>query len=65
MDAARISYNIDGAAQATGYSADVIRRAIRAGEIPTRYPEIDGRKLSRPVILAADLTAWLTGTRAS
>jgi len=48
-----LSYSIAGAASATGVSQDVIRRAIRAGDLPVRYPT------SRPVILAPDLEAWL------
>lgn len=51
---AAVSYNYDGAAAATGYSSDVIRRAVRSGELVAHYPT------SRPVILAADLLAWVT-----
>jgi hypothetical protein len=50
---AAVSYNIQDAATATGVSADIIRRAIHAGNLPVRYPT------SRPVILAADLLRWV------
>ncbi|MGY4642817.1 hypothetical protein [Cellulomonas sp. URHB0016] len=48
-----VSYSIDGAAAATGMSADVIRRAIRAGDIIAHYPT------SKPLILADELRAWV------
>lgn len=51
MDA--LSYSVQDAAAVCGVSADTIRRAIRAKELPVRYPT------SRPVILRADLEAWL------
>lgn len=51
--AVQISYDYDQAAQATGHSKDVIRRAVNAGDLPVRYPT------SKPVIRAADLQAWI------
>lgn len=56
---APVSFDYDGAAAASGYSRDVIIRAARAGDIPVHYPEIDGRQISKPTILADDLKAWL------
>lgn len=52
----RLSYNVSDAAAAVGVSPDVIRRAVRSGDIPVHYPT------SRPVILRADLEAWLAAT---
>ena len=52
MDA--LSYSVQDAAAVCGVSPDTIRRAIRAKELPVRYPT------SRPVILRADLEAWLS-----
>lgn len=49
----QISATIPQAAEMVGLSADVIRRAIRSGELVPRYPT------SRPVILLADLRAWV------
>lgn len=54
------SYSYAGAAQATGYSIDVIKRAVRAGDLRTVTPKVAGRHLSKPVILAAELERWLT-----
>ena len=48
-----ISYNIADAADATGYSTDVIRRAIKAGELVAHFPT------SKGVITAEDLHAWI------
>ncbi len=52
----RLSYSIAEAAAAVGVSPDVIRRNVRSGNIPVHYPT------SRPVILRADLEAWLAAT---
>lgn len=48
-----ISLDFDQAAEATGHSKDVIRRAVNAGELPVRYPT------SKPVIRFVDLVAWI------
>jgi len=48
-----VSYDVAGAAAATGMSVDVIRRAIRTGALPAHYPT------SKPLILATDLHAWV------
>lgn len=48
-----LAYSMADAAAVCGVSIDVIRRAIRANDLPARYPT------SRPVILHADLEAWL------
>jgi len=49
-----VSYDVQGAAAATGMSVDVIRRAIRTGDLTAHYPT------SKPLILADDLRAWVT-----
>lgn len=54
-----VSYNYAGAAIATGISVDVIRRAVRAGDLAAHHPIADGRPVSRPLILAEDLHAWV------
>ncbi|GEM_PF-1452884 len=54
----RITYDIASAAEATGVSIDVIRRAIRAGDLATTSPRINGRKISKPLIPAAELERW-------
>lgn len=52
----KLAYNLDEAAAASGVSVDIIRRAVRAKNIPVRFPT------SRPIILRADLEAWLEAT---
>jgi hypothetical protein len=52
-NAARIAYTYADAAEATGVSIDVIRRAVRAGDLVPAYPT------TRPVLLADDLRDWL------
>jgi len=54
------AYTLDDAARASGYSVDVIRRAVRAGDLATVTPVVGGKRISRPVILASELTRWLT-----
>ena len=49
----KISYSIEEAAAATGYSTDTIRRAIRNSDLTARYAN------SKPVVLATELTEWL------
>lgn len=49
----RLAYSIEEAAEATGYSTDTIRRAIRANDLVARYAN------TKPVILAGELTDWL------
>ncbi len=52
-DLAPISVDYTGAAAMTGVSIDVIRRAVRAGDLVPRYPT------SKPVLLVEDLRAWV------
>jgi hypothetical protein len=53
MNTGKLAYSLDEAAAATGYSADVIRRALRANSLTARYAN------TKPVILATELTSWL------
>lgn len=55
----KLSFTFAEAAVSTGYSVDVIRRAVRAGDLASVAPIINGRNLSRPVIVAAELERWL------
>lgn len=61
MSAAKIAYNLKEAAEATGYSIDVIRRAVRSGDLATVTPKIEGRDLARPVVTEAELRRWVEG----
>lgn len=49
----KVSYSIEEAAEATGYSTDTIRRALRNNDMTARYAN------SKPVILAHELHDWL------
>lgn len=53
MSVQKLAYNWVEAAEATGYSVDTIRRAVRNNELVTRYAN------SKPVILASELAEWL------
>lgn len=54
-----VSLTLQGAADAVGVSVDVIRRAVRAGDLVAVYPRVGGRTVSRPVIRLEDLRAWV------
>ncbi|WP_062077768.1 hypothetical protein [Demequina globuliformis] len=58
---APISYTPKTAAEATGYSEDTIKRAIRSGDLKTTRPRIEGREVAKDSIDPADLKAWLAG----
>lgn len=49
----KLSFSIEEAATATGYSTDTIRRAIRNNDLSVKYAN------SKPVILASELESWL------
>lgn len=49
----KIAYSIEEAAEASGYSTDTIRRALRNNDLVARYAN------SKPIILATELTDWL------
>lgn len=50
----KIAFSIEEAAEASGYSTDTIRRALRNNDLIARYAN------SKPVILATELTDWLS-----
>lgn len=49
----KLALNIDEAAEASGYSVDTIRRAIRTNSLIARYAN------TKPVVLVSELTDWL------
>lgn len=61
---AAVSFDVFGASAATGVSVDVIRRAYRSGDLPTHYPEVDGKQVNKPLILADDLREWVARGKA-
>lgn len=54
----KITFNAAEAAEATGVSVDVIRRAVRAGDIATVTPLLNGKPMSKWLIPAAELARW-------
>lgn len=49
----RIAYSVQEAAEATGMSVDLIRRAYRSGQLPVHRPT------GKVTILRSDLEAWI------
>lgn len=60
---APVSYDIPGAAAASGVSTDVIRRAVNAGDIEVRYPIVNGRAIAKPLIEVDELRRWVLAGR--
>lgn len=58
-----LSYDVPGAATATGHSADTIRRAISAGDLTVRYVKVGDRVVEKPVVLTSELLAWIMAGR--
>ncbi|MFD2792550.1 hypothetical protein ACFS27_03215 [Promicromonospora vindobonensis] len=54
-----VSYSIDTASAATGVSRDVVQRAMRSGDLVVHYPNVSGKQVGKPLILAEDLRAWV------
>lgn len=54
-----VSYSYETAAAATGFSEDVIKRAVRAGDLQARYVNVDGRTIRKPVIEHDELRRWV------
>lgn len=48
-----ISMNIRQAAEATGVSVEIIRRAIEKGDLVPRYPS------ARPVLMTEEVRDWV------
>lgn len=57
---APIAYDTAGAAAAAGVSVDIIKRALRAGDLEARYPRVDGRTIAKPLITVDELRRWVT-----
>lgn len=56
---ATVAYNVKDAAEATGLSVDVIKRAIKSGDLRATRPTVDGRQITKDVIPAAELARWV------
>lgn len=48
-----LAYTLAGAAAACSVSVDVVRRAVRRGDLAVVYPS------HRPVVLAEELARWI------
>jgi len=56
---AAVSFDLEGAALATGVSEDTIRRAWNAGDLEAHYPTVEGRAIKKPLIAADELRRWV------
>ena len=54
-----ISYTAKTAAEATSLSIDVIKRAIRSGDIRATRPKVNGREIVKDVIASDELRRWV------
>lgn len=55
----QISYTRRQAAEKAGYSQRIIDDAVRAGDLPETFPQVNGKRLKRGRILHRDLERWL------
>lgn len=55
----KLAYTVKEAAESTGYSRDVIDRAIRAGDMATLDPKVEGRSIKVRTIRSTELERWL------
>lgn len=55
-----VSFSYDTAAAATGFSADVIKRAVKAGDLAVKFVSVKGDLVRKPVIERAELERWVT-----
>lgn len=55
----KLAFTRREAAEVTGYSVDIIQAAILSGELREVRPQVNGRRVSKGVILKVDLEAWL------
>lgn len=53
-----ITVNYAAAASITGYSIDMIKKAINAGDLPVVAGSVNGRPIDKPVIPYEALRAW-------
>jgi len=53
------AFSVETAALASGVSEDIIRRAIRAGDLQISNPKVNGKPITKNLIPRADLEAWI------
>lgn len=58
----KLAFSRREAAEVSGYGLDTIAAAVLSGDLIESRPEVNGRKLSKGVILRSDLEAWLRGS---
>lgn len=61
---APLTYTTQTAAEATGLSVRTIERAIKAGDLRATRPKVEGREITKDVILATELERWVKGAAA-
>lgn len=56
---AQLAYTRQQAAEMVGLSPDVLRRAVKAGDLKTLDPRVDGKAVARDLISHDELMRWL------
>jgi hypothetical protein len=54
-----VSYSYETASAATGLSVDILKRAVRTGDLVPRYVRVDGRLIAKPVFEQAELQRFI------
>ena len=55
----KLAYTVKEASESTGYSRDIIDRAINSGDLATLDPRVDGKPIRVRTISATELKRWL------
>lgn len=58
-----VSYSYETASVATGLSVDVLKRAVRSGDLVPRYVVIDGTQITKPVFERAEVARFVAEGR--
>ena len=54
-----VSFSNETAAIATGLSVDILKKAVRTGDLVPRYVRVDGRVIAKPVFERAELERFV------
>lgn len=58
-----VAYSYETAVAATGLSVDILKRAVRKGDLVPRYVVVDGRAITKPVFERAELERFVAQGR--
>ena len=54
-----VSYSYETGSAATGLSIDILKKAVRTGDLVPTYPVIEGRTIAKPVFPREELERFV------